>query len=64
MTEPGMYMSYAAAMTDETHNTEQEQQQPSELEREERRLERLRLIVNSWPQPEHFDDEPSPQTAA
>lgn len=49
-------------MTDETQNTEQ--QQLSELEREERRLERLRLIVNPWPPPERFDDEPSPQTAA
>jgi hypothetical protein len=49
-------------MSDETENTQQ--QQPSELDREERRLERLRLVANAWPPPEHFDDEPSPQTAA
>lgn len=40
----------------------QEEQVP-EVEREERRLERLRLVVNAWPAQEHFDDEP-PQTAA
>jgi hypothetical protein len=32
--------------------------QPSELEREERRLERLRLVAISWPAPESYDEEP------
>lgn len=40
------------------------EQQASELEREERRLERLRLVVNSWPPQEHFEEEPPPQNAA
>ena len=48
-------------MSEEQQPTEQ---QASELEREERRLERLRLVVNAWPPQEHFDDEPPPQTAA
>jgi hypothetical protein len=48
-------------MTDEQQTTEQQQ---SELEREERRLERLRLVVTSWPPQEHFDDDVPPQTAA
>jgi len=48
-------------MSDETQNIEQ---QPSELEREERRLERLRLVANAWPPPDHFEDETPPQTAA
>jgi hypothetical protein len=48
-------------MSDEPQTNEQ---QASELEREERRLERLRLVVNSWPPPEHFDDDSPPQTAA
>jgi hypothetical protein len=38
--------------------------QPSELEREERRLERLRLVATGWPPPERFDDDPEPQAAA
>jgi hypothetical protein len=38
--------------------------QPSELEREERRLERLRLVVTAWPVPNSFeDDDPGPQAA-
>jgi hypothetical protein len=61
MTEPGMYMSYAHSMSDENQTTEQ---QASELEREERRLERLRLVVTAWPPQEHFEDDPPPQTAA
>ena len=61
MTEPGMYMPYAPGMSEKEQTTEQQQ---SELEREERRLERLRLVVNAWPPQEHFDDEPPPQTAA
>jgi hypothetical protein len=37
----------------------------SELEREERRLERLRLIVSRWPSPNRFDEfEPDPKEAA
>jgi hypothetical protein len=48
-------------MSEEQQTTEQ---QASELEREERRLERLRLVVNSWPLTEHFDDDEPPQTAA
>jgi hypothetical protein len=40
------------------------EQQTSELEREERRLERLRLVVNAWPLQEHFEDDDPPQTAA
>jgi len=56
-----MYMPYAPGMSEKEQTTEQQQ---SELEREERRLERLRLVVNAWPPQEHFDDEPPPQTAA
>ena len=48
-------------MSEEQQTTEQ---QPSELEREERRLERLRLVANSWPRPEQFDDDTPPQSAA
>jgi hypothetical protein len=48
-------------MSEEPQTTEQ---QASELEREERRLERLRLVVNPWPPTEHFDDDEPPQTAA
>ncbi|HEX9380505.1 MAG TPA: hypothetical protein VF891_03320 [Gaiellaceae bacterium] len=40
------------------------EQQAPELEREERRLERLRLVVNAWPPEDHFDDDTPPQTAA
>jgi hypothetical protein len=40
------------------------EQQASELEREERRLERLRLVINAWPPQEHFDDEEPPRPAA
>jgi hypothetical protein len=48
-------------MSDEQQTNEQ---QASELEREERRLERLRLVVTAWPPQEHFEDDPPPQTAA
>jgi hypothetical protein len=41
----------------------QEEQAP-ELEREERRLERLRLVTNSWPTADRFDDDVPPQSAA
>lgn len=37
---------------------------PSELEREERRLERLRLVTHLWPVAEPDDDEDGPQAAA
>jgi hypothetical protein len=35
-----------------------------ELERERRRLERLRLVSQLWPVPDRFDDDPTPQEAA
>jgi hypothetical protein len=38
--------------------------QLSELEREERRLERLRLLPQPWPIPKAFDKEPDPEEAA
>jgi hypothetical protein len=38
--------------------------QPSELEREERRLERLRLLPQPWPVPKAFDNDPDPKEAA
>jgi hypothetical protein len=42
-----------------------EVRRPSELEREERRLERLRLVVTPWPTPKPYEDfEPGPQEAA
>ena len=47
---------------------EQEQAQdaqPSELEREERRLERLRLVTTAWPTAQQYHDEdPEPRPAA
>ena len=39
-------------------------EQAPELEREERRLERLRLVTNSWPTADRFDDDVPPQSAA
>jgi hypothetical protein len=43
--------------------SDESQEQQSELDREERRLERLRLVV--LPRPESWDeDEPDPQQAA
>ena len=57
MTEPGMYICQALAMSEER------EEQQSELEREERRLERLRLVV--VPRPDVWEDEePDPQQAA
>jgi hypothetical protein len=57
MTEAGMYICQALAMSDER------EEQQSELEREERRLERLRLVV--VPRPDVWDEEePDPQQAA
>ena len=43
--------------------TDDRQEQHSELEREERRLDRLRLIVVPRPEPWEEDD-PEPQEAA
>jgi hypothetical protein len=40
------------------------EQQVSELEREERRLERLRLVVTAWPTPDRFDDDEDGPAAA
>jgi hypothetical protein len=37
---------------------------PSELEREERRLEKLRLLPQPWPVPRVFSSEPDPEEAA
>jgi hypothetical protein len=58
MTEPGMYMSYAPGMDDD------QQESHPEVEREERRLARLRLVTvppqDAW----EDDDEPDPQAAA
>ena len=48
-------------MSEEQQTPEQQQ---SELEREERRLERLRLVVTAWPVQEQFDDAQPPQAAA
>jgi hypothetical protein len=42
---------------------EPRERRPTELEREERRLERLRLIAAPWPTP-HPEFEPDPQEAA
>jgi hypothetical protein len=45
--------------------SEEHPEQQSELEREERRLERLRLVVVPRVEPLHWDDEePDPQQAA
>lgn len=39
--------------------------QPSELEREERRLERLRLVATAWPAPDqYYEEPPEPRPAA
>ena len=49
-------------MSDDTH--QMADPQASELEREERRLERLRLVVSQvWPSAEP-DDDPDPKAAA
>jgi hypothetical protein len=40
------------------------EQQVSELEREERRLERLRLVVAAWPIPDRFEDDDDGPVAA
>ena len=38
---------------------------PTELEREQRRLERLRLVTDRWPVVDRYeDDDPGPQQAA
>jgi hypothetical protein len=48
-------------MSEEHQTTEQ---QLSELEREERRLERLRLVVSAWPSPDRFEDDDEGPAAA
>jgi hypothetical protein len=48
-------------MTEDQQTTEQ---QPSELEREERRLERLRLVATAWPSPDRFEDDDDGPAAA
>ena len=47
-------------------NNEQEtaEKQMSELEREERRLERLRLVAQLWPTPDRFEDDDEGPAAA
>jgi DNA polymerase sigma len=50
-------------MSNDSHQTADPQ--ASELEREERRLERLRLVVSQvWPSAEPYDDDPDPKAAA
>jgi hypothetical protein len=51
-------------MSDDSHQTTDSQ--ASELEREERRLERLRLVVSQvWPSSaDPFDEDPDPKAAA
>ena len=48
-------------MSEEQQTTEQ---QASELEREERRLERLRLVATVWPPSERFEDDDDGPLAA
>ena len=48
-------------MSEEQQTTEQ---QVSELEREERRLERLRLVVTAWPSPSRYEDDDEGPAAA
>jgi hypothetical protein len=48
-------------MSDEHQTTEQ---QLSEVEREERRLERLRLVAQLWPAPDRFEDDDEGPAAA
>jgi hypothetical protein len=48
-------------MSDEHQTTEQ---QLSEVEREERRLERLRLVAQLWPVPDRFEDDDDGPAAA
>jgi hypothetical protein len=44
--------------------TEPDHRQASELEREERRLERLRLVVSAWPTPDRFEEDDEGPAAA
>jgi hypothetical protein len=48
-------------MSDEHQTTEQ---QLSEVEREERRLERLRLVAQLWPVPDRSEDDDDGPAAA
>lgn len=49
-----------------THEEAAEKAPATELEREERRLERLRLITTAWPTPKPSDEDftPDPREAA
>ena len=47
-------------MSDDQQTSEQ---QLSEVEREERRLERLRLVTQLWPMPRLEDDDEGPAAA-
>jgi hypothetical protein len=44
--------------------TDERDEQQTELEREERRLERLRLVLVPAPEPWYDDDNPEPPQAA
>ena len=48
-------------MSDDQQTTEK---QMSELEREERRLERLRLVSPIWPVPDRFEEDDEGPAAA
>lgn len=48
-------------MSEEQQTSEQ---QGSELEREERRLERLRLVASAWPPADRFEDDDDSPAAA
>lgn len=48
-------------MSDEPQTPEP---QKPELEREERRLGRLRLVSNVWPQVGGYEEDPDPKAAA
>lgn len=60
-----MYIPYAPGMSDEQQQPV-EPSQVTELQREERRLERLRLVSSrSWPTPSRFEEpESEPDRAA
>ena len=57
MTEAGMYICQALGMSDE-----HEEPKP-EVEREERRLERVRLVALLPPRDEYEDEDPGPAAA-
>ena len=57
MTEAGMYICQALVMSED-----REEQSP-EIEREERRLERIRLVALLPPRYDFEDDDPGPAAA-